>query len=66
MTAGGLSVLAGGLLCAVGLAETEVPFVGCPGNGQLGPVEAETGKPVKVALRADVARRMWTDTSRCG
>jgi hypothetical protein len=55
----GPSAGADGLLCAVGLAvAAEVPFVGCPGNGQLGPVEAETGKPVTVALRADVARRL--------
>ena len=43
------------LALAVGLT---VPFVGCPSDGQAGPVATPTGGPVRVSLPARVAAEL--------
>ena len=47
------------LALAVGVAMGQtVPFVGCPADGQAGPVAAPTGGPVRVLLPARVAAEL--------
>jgi len=35
-----------------------VPFVGCPSDGQVGPIEAPSGKDLVVSIGAELAQRL--------
>jgi len=35
-----------------------LPFVGCPSDGQAGPVKPPSGTPVPVAMNKDVAQKL--------
>ena len=56
----GLSTL-GVVLAAVSMsacAQTSVPYVGCPGDGQTGPYQAAKGSPKPVDLTLEVANKL--------
>ena len=56
---GALAVLAAcAMPFAVARAAEQVPFVGCAGDGQTGPVAAPKGAPKSVALEAAAARQL--------
>jgi hypothetical protein len=39
-------------------AQTTVPFIGCPTDGQTGPGEAPTGEPVRVSISPQLAAKL--------
>lgn len=46
-------------------AQATVPFVGCPADGQIGPVSAPDGKPKKVALAPELAAKLaWYQSAK--
>ncbi len=46
------------LVMAAMLAQSTVPFVGCPADGQLGPQVAPKGSPVSTPLASSVAESL--------
>jgi hypothetical protein len=52
---------------SVASAQVSVPFVGCPADGQQGPVVAPSGRPRVVALPTDIASKLaWYETAEDG